>query len=64
MWASDGIGPGRHRPRLGLCDLGLGFPEFDYVSLSEIAALGESWDSLDDLSTLSRRFESASEHRS
>lgn len=38
-WFLTEITPDDHDIAFGLCDLGLGFPELGYVSLSEIAAL-------------------------
>lgn len=38
-WLLTEIDPDDHDHAFGLCDLGLGFPELGWVSLSEIAAV-------------------------
>lgn len=38
-WLLSEIRPDDHDIAFGLCDLGLGFPELGYVSLSEIASV-------------------------
>ena len=38
-WLLTDIDPENHDTAFGLCDLGLGFPELAYVSLSELSAI-------------------------
>ena len=38
-WLLTEIDPDNHDRAFGLCDLGMGYPELGYVSLSELAAL-------------------------